>query len=162
MSIWFLLNGLLLIWAIWNVASGVAVHTSYIHILLGFTGFLFFIFNWTRNAVFSTIRNIENRQTKIRLATMSKRIRAVPPMGWGRGVADHTAARLGGGRSIRIQSWQHEDTDRFPRVHQPVCSRPLGLVPPAGRSEDQNQETPYPPRRFDVHPDRCAFHLLNK
>lgn len=37
MSIWFLLNGLLLIWAIWNVASGVAVHTSYIHILLGFT-----------------------------------------------------------------------------------------------------------------------------
>ncbi len=75
MSIWFLLNGLLLIWAIWNVASGVAVHTSYIHILLGFTGFLFFIFNWTRNAVFSTIRNIENRQTKIRLATMSKRIR---------------------------------------------------------------------------------------
>ncbi|MCG1010554.1 hypothetical protein J4760_11035 [Salinicoccus sp. ID82-1] len=75
MSIWFLLNGMLLIWAIWNVAFGISSHASYIHILLGFAGFLLFIFNWTRNAVFSTIRNAENRQNRIRLARMSKRIR---------------------------------------------------------------------------------------
>lgn len=75
MSIWFLLNGMLLLWAIWNVALGISSHSSYIHILMGFAGFLLFIFNWTRNAVFSTIRNAENRQTKIRLARMSKRIR---------------------------------------------------------------------------------------
>ncbi|MFC3419354.1 hypothetical protein ACFOLA_07715 [Salinicoccus hispanicus] len=75
MSIWFLLNGMLFIWAVWNVAFGLSNHSSYIHILLGFAGFLLFIFNWTRNAVFSTIRNAESRQTRIRLAKMSKRIR---------------------------------------------------------------------------------------
>lgn len=75
MSVWFLLNAVLLIWAVWNVTEGLSVHTTYIHILLGFGGFLFFIFNWTRNAVFSTIRNVESRETKIRLAGMSKKIR---------------------------------------------------------------------------------------
>lgn len=75
MSIWFLLNAALLIWAVWNVAAGLSMHSTYLHILLGFSGFLFFIFNWTRNAFFSTIRNVENRQTKVRLAQMSKRIR---------------------------------------------------------------------------------------
>lgn len=75
MSFWFLLNAALLIWAIWNVTAGLSIHTEYIHILLGFTGFLFFIFNWTRNAVFSTIRNVESRDTKVKLAGMSKRIR---------------------------------------------------------------------------------------
>ncbi|WP_411842500.1 hypothetical protein [Salinicoccus sp. HZC-1] len=74
MSVWFLLNAALLIWAIWNVAAGLSIHSTYMHILLGFAGFLFFIFNWTRNAVFSTIRNAESRQTKVRLARMSKRI----------------------------------------------------------------------------------------
>ena len=74
MSIWFLLNGALLIWALWNVIESLAVHTTYCHFLLGFTGFLFFIFNWTRNAVFATIRNTEDRQKKIRLAKFSKKI----------------------------------------------------------------------------------------
>ncbi|GAA3721004.1 hypothetical protein GCM10022378_08880 [Salinicoccus jeotgali] len=75
MSIWFLLNFILVIWAVWNVASGFSANTPYLHILLGFTGFLLFIFNWTRNAVFSTIRNIGDRRKKIRLAQFSKRIR---------------------------------------------------------------------------------------
>lgn len=74
MSVWFLLNAALLIWAVWNVSAGLS-ETVYAHILLGFTGFLFFIFNWTRNAFFATIRNVESRQTKVRLAGISKRIR---------------------------------------------------------------------------------------
>ncbi|MFC3387223.1 hypothetical protein ACFOU0_01190 [Salinicoccus sesuvii] len=75
MSIWFLLNALLLLWAIWNVSLGISSYSSYIHILLGFAGFLLFIFNWTRNAVFSTIRNAKTRHAKVRLARMSKQIR---------------------------------------------------------------------------------------
>ena len=74
MSIWFLLNGALLIWALWNVIESLAVHTTYYHFLFGFTGFIFFIFNWTRNAVFATIRNTKARQKKIRLAQFSKKI----------------------------------------------------------------------------------------
>src|SRR5699024_2896403 len=80
MSVWFLFNAALLIWAVWNVTAGLSAHTAYVHILLGFAGFLFFIFNWTRNAVFSTIRNAESRATKVRLARMSKRI--VPYHRW--------------------------------------------------------------------------------
>ncbi|HIV82839.1 MAG TPA: hypothetical protein H9994_09010 [Candidatus Salinicoccus merdavium] len=74
MSIWFLLNGALLIWALWNVIESLAVHTAYYHFLLGFAGFLFFIFNWTRNAVFATIRGTKDRQKKIRLAKISKKV----------------------------------------------------------------------------------------
>jgi|SRR5699024_2449315 len=80
MSVWFVFNALLLIWAVWNVSQGLSIHTTYVHILLGFAGFLFFIFNWTRNAVFSTIRNVESRATKVRLARISKRI--VPYHRW--------------------------------------------------------------------------------
>lgn len=74
MSIWFYLNGALLIWAVWNVIGSLAVHSTYLHILLGFAGFLFFIFNWTRNAIFATIRNIDDRAVKIKLARFSKKI----------------------------------------------------------------------------------------
>lgn len=74
MSIWFLLNGALLIWALWNVIESLTVQSTYYHILLGFIGFSFFIFNWTRNAVFATIRNADDRQTKIKLAKFSKKI----------------------------------------------------------------------------------------
>lgn len=74
MSIWFLLNSVLLIWAIWNVLTGLSNQVTYVHILLGFSGFILFLFNWTRNAVFSTIRNIDSRETKVKLARISKRI----------------------------------------------------------------------------------------
>lgn len=74
MSIWFLLNGALLIWAIWNTAQSLAVHSVYHHILPGFLGFALFIFNWTRNAVFATIRNIDDRERKIKLARFSKKV----------------------------------------------------------------------------------------
>ncbi len=74
MSIWFFLNGALLIWAVWNAAERIAALPVYYHVLLGFAGFLFFIFNWTRNAVFATIRKTDDRSVKIRLARMSKKI----------------------------------------------------------------------------------------
>ncbi|KKK32944.1 hypothetical protein WN59_12940 [Salinicoccus sediminis] len=80
MSVWFLFNAALLLWAVWNVTAGLSTHTTYVHIILGFAGFLFFIFNWTRNAVFSTIRNVESRAVKVKLARMSKRI--VPYHRW--------------------------------------------------------------------------------
>ncbi|CAM4256727.1 hypothetical protein [Lacicoccus alkaliphilus] len=74
MSIWFLLNGALVIWAAWNVVQSLAVHSVHHHILLGFAGFLLFIFNWTRNAVFATIRKVDDRAVKIKLARFSKKI----------------------------------------------------------------------------------------
>lgn len=74
MSIWFFLNGALLIWAAWNVAQSLAVQSVHHHLLLGFAGFLFFLFNWTGNAVFATIRNVDDRTVKIRLARFSKKI----------------------------------------------------------------------------------------
>ena len=43
MSIWFLLNGALLIWALWNVIESLAVHTTYYHFLFGFTDLYFYV-----------------------------------------------------------------------------------------------------------------------
>lgn len=74
MSIWFFLNGALFLWALWNTVQGLAGHSVYYHLLLGLLGFLLFIFNWTRNAVFATIRSTGDRAVKIRLARMSKKI----------------------------------------------------------------------------------------
>src|SRR5699024_2202629 len=45
-----------------------------IHILFGLAGLFFVLFNWTRHAVFSTIRQSNDRKKKIRLAKLSKRI----------------------------------------------------------------------------------------
>ncbi|RYG73677.1 hypothetical protein EU245_05055 [Lentibacillus lipolyticus] len=71
MNKWFFLNLLLLGTGIWQLASRGSIS---VHILFGALGLLFFLFNWTRHAVFTTIRNTENRQTKIKLATFSKKI----------------------------------------------------------------------------------------
>jgi hypothetical protein len=71
MSKWFLLNFLLFVMIIWNVFQ----HTYlWIHIWLGLLGALLFLYNWTRNAVFETIRNVPNRRTKVRLARFSKKV----------------------------------------------------------------------------------------
>lgn len=42
---------------------------------LGFWDYCFFLFNWTRHAVFSTIRTSSNRPAKIRWVNLSKVIR---------------------------------------------------------------------------------------
>ncbi|WP_249869999.1 hypothetical protein [Oceanobacillus saliphilus] len=74
MSYWFFLNFILLILAIYKVVTHFSFPELHVHIILGFIGFMFFLFNWTRNAVFSTIRNIPDRRKKIMLATMSKKV----------------------------------------------------------------------------------------
>lgn len=72
MSKWFLINILLLIIASWRLV--IQNWTISGHIVLGFIGMLLFLFNWTRHAVFSTIRNAPKRKIKIRFASISKKV----------------------------------------------------------------------------------------
>src|SRR5699024_10361147 len=51
-----------------------------LHIVFRALGMLLFLFNWTRHAIFSTIRNTENRMTKVKLDNLSKKI--VPYHRW--------------------------------------------------------------------------------
>ncbi|WP_026905825.1 hypothetical protein [Paucisalibacillus globulus] len=74
MSKWFLFNFILLIILIWNVMGHFSFPNLQIHIWFGLMGALLFIYNWTRNAVFETIRNVPNRKTKVKLARLSKRV----------------------------------------------------------------------------------------
>jgi hypothetical protein len=74
MSKWFLFNCILLIVLIWNIMGHFSFPYLQIHIWFGLIGSLLFIYNWTRNAVFETIRNVPNRKTKVRLARFSKRV----------------------------------------------------------------------------------------
>ncbi|WP_106497928.1 DUF6529 family protein [Lentibacillus sp. Marseille-P4043] len=80
MNKWFYFNFLLFIAAIWQVVRVSPLTGIKTHIFLGLLGLLFFLFNWTRHAVFSTIRNTPKRETKIKLANLSKRI--VPYHRW--------------------------------------------------------------------------------
>ncbi|WP_068672604.1 hypothetical protein [Oceanobacillus sp. Castelsardo] len=74
MSKWFYWNTALFFMVIVQVVTHFTFPTLSLPIIFGFIGFLFFLFNWTRNAVFSTIRNIDNRKTKIKLANLSKKV----------------------------------------------------------------------------------------
>ncbi|MDY0396160.1 hypothetical protein ACFSMW_02630 [Virgibacillus halophilus] len=74
MSKWFYLNFGLFVIAVWKII-GHALHTTLTpSIWIGFMGLAFFLFNWTRHAVFSTIRSHPRRETKIRLARISKKV----------------------------------------------------------------------------------------
>ncbi|TQS74167.1 hypothetical protein DX933_12635 [Ornithinibacillus gellani] len=72
MNKWFYFNFILLFLAIWKVAGRNPATDMQVYI--GLAGLCFFLFNWTRHAVFSTIRTAANRQTKIKLANISKKI----------------------------------------------------------------------------------------
>ncbi|SHG27979.1 hypothetical protein [Ornithinibacillus halophilus] len=74
MSYWFVLNIFLLIFAIWQVVTHALFPALPSHVIVGFIGFLFFLFNWTRNAVFATIRTVPERKKKIKLANLSKKV----------------------------------------------------------------------------------------
>lgn len=67
-SIWFFVNAFVLLFALWKIFS------SYIgiHIIFGGLGLLFVLYNWTRHAVFSTIRSDISRKRKIKYANLSK------------------------------------------------------------------------------------------
>lgn len=67
-SIWFFVNASVLLFALWKICS------NYIgvHIVFGALGLLFVLYNWTRHAVFSTIRSNISRKRKIKYANLSK------------------------------------------------------------------------------------------
>ncbi|MFC4557747.1 hypothetical protein ACFO3D_05935 [Virgibacillus kekensis] len=73
MNKWFFFNIALLALGTWNVINkaGEGIPT---HIFFGFMGLIFILFNWTRHAVFSTIRDSSDRAKKIKYANLSKRI----------------------------------------------------------------------------------------
>ncbi|APC46916.1 hypothetical protein J5S49_04230 [Virgibacillus halodenitrificans] len=71
MSKWFYINFsgvLVVIWSVFNQAP------ISVYVWFGYVGALLIIFNWTRHAVFSTIRDSTIRKRKVRLATLSKKI----------------------------------------------------------------------------------------
>lgn len=74
MSKWFYLNIMLLGIAVWKVIEHTLHAGSHLSVWIGLMGLFFFLFNWTRHAFFSTIRNHPNRQMKIRLARISKKV----------------------------------------------------------------------------------------
>lgn len=76
LSRWFYVNFIVIIFLIWKIFSG------HIHLasLFGILGFSFFMVNWMRHAMFSTIRSDISRKTKIKLAKIS--IRAMPFHKW--------------------------------------------------------------------------------
>lgn len=70
MNKWYIFNSLLIGYALFKVFTQSLRST----ILIGLFSLLLILCNWTRHAVFSTIRNSENRQTKIAFASFSKQI----------------------------------------------------------------------------------------
>lgn len=74
MSKWFVLNVMLFIFVISNLVIHPLFPAMPLSIVFGFLGFIFFLFNWTRHAVFSTIRDVPNRKTKIKFANLSKKV----------------------------------------------------------------------------------------
>ncbi len=72
MSFWLYVNILFLLIVIISIDYQIAVLP--VHIFFGLAGLFLVLFNWTRHAFFSTIRHTTNRQKKIRLAAISKKI----------------------------------------------------------------------------------------
>lgn len=74
MSIWFLINLLLFIFVIVKIATGhIAMHT-----IIGGIGVVLILYNWTRHAVFATIRSKKvARKRKIKFARLSKKLNRI-------------------------------------------------------------------------------------
>lgn len=80
MNKWFFFNFFLLLAALWKVMTSYGFPAIQVHILLGIAGLFFILFNWTRHAVFSTIRDSPDRSRKIKYANYSKK--AMPFHRW--------------------------------------------------------------------------------
>lgn len=72
MSIWLYANIVLFLVVLFTLDYSFS--NLPIHIIIGLTGLFFVLFNWTRHAVFSTIRESKDRSKKIKLANISKKI----------------------------------------------------------------------------------------
>jgi len=70
MSKWFFINLGFFLFALWKISTG---HLG-IHIVFGAFGLFLFLYNWTRHAVFSTIRSSISRKRKIKYAKLSKKV----------------------------------------------------------------------------------------
>jgi len=70
MSKWFYINIVIFIFIVWKVSTGQIV----LHTIFGGLGAMFILYNWTRHAVFSTIRSNISRARKIKFATVSKKL----------------------------------------------------------------------------------------
>jgi len=70
MSKWFIINALVFLFALWKITTG--YHG--IHMVIGGIGLCFILYNWSRHAMFSSIRANIPRKKKIRLATFSKKV----------------------------------------------------------------------------------------
>lgn len=76
MSKWFYINFIFLLFVIWKVTS----HQIILHTFLGGLGMLFILYNWTRQAMFATLRSNISRKRKIKFARLSKK--ALPFHKW--------------------------------------------------------------------------------
>ncbi|WP_085992604.1 hypothetical protein [Oceanobacillus senegalensis] len=74
MSKWFYANIFLLLLVLYQVMTHYTFSTLSLPVLFGLIGFLFYLFNWTRNAMFSSIRTTPDRKRKIKLANISKKV----------------------------------------------------------------------------------------
>lgn len=73
MNKWFYINLFIFILVIWNVVNHYSFPKLASHISLGFLGIIFILFNWTRHAMYSTIRNSRERNKKIKVARLIKK-----------------------------------------------------------------------------------------
>lgn len=76
MSFWFIINFLIIIYAIISFIIGYKT----LALLFGLLALFFFMFNWTRHAMFASIRANIPRKRKVKLAQYSKK--AMPFHKW--------------------------------------------------------------------------------
>lgn len=72
MNKWFYFNACLLLLGVWNVIEYHSLPT--VHVWIGFLALVLFLSNWTRHAMFSTLRSSIDRKRKIKYANLSKRV----------------------------------------------------------------------------------------
>jgi len=71
MSKWFFMNAAVLVFVLFKLSTARYIGA---HVVFGAFGLFFFLYNWTRHAVFSTIRSNISRERKIKFANLSKKV----------------------------------------------------------------------------------------
>jgi len=73
MNKWIYINLFILILGIWNVFTHFSFPNLMLHIGLGMLGLMLILFNWTRHAMYSAIRDSHDRKKKIKIAQLIKK-----------------------------------------------------------------------------------------
>ncbi|WP_217589663.1 hypothetical protein [Lentibacillus saliphilus] len=71
MNRWFMINGIAILVSVWALFT---VNDLGLRHAVGGLGVALILFNWTRHAVFTTIRENKSREVKIRFAQLSKKV----------------------------------------------------------------------------------------